>query len=264
MSVYKNKLVTRVKSLFIPYLCWCLLYFLLYILIGPDNIVLRDESKLFDNDFSWFSFVYEVFIKPIDGPLWFIRNLIVMVVSTPLFYYGIKRLKIFLPAILFCLNYYFQSPVIESLFWFDLGVYFAIERINFMQICKRILLLSLLVCITSIICDHYCFQLLHIHLYKYLSIFKISSVIGISYYLASKYKGKLVPDLLSDSSFIIYAYHGLLTLLLPQLFINIFSSLLGCELLTYLLTITIIIIGGVFLSYVIHRNELLRSIFSGR
>ena len=68
LSVYKNKLVTRVKSLFIPYLCWCLLYFLLYILIGPDNIVLRDESKLFDNDFSWFSFVYEVFIKPIDGP----------------------------------------------------------------------------------------------------------------------------------------------------------------------------------------------------
>lgn len=105
-----------------------------------------------------------------------------------------------------------------------------------------------------------CYIFIYISIYLYLKYHRN----GYFYYLASKYKGKLVPDLLSDSSFIIYAYHGLLTLLLPQLFINIFSSLLGCELLTYLLTITIIIIGGVFLSYVIHRNELLRSIFSGR
>ena len=94
-DTYKNKLSNRFKSLLIPYfiantfmiLCYGLMHYFTPNLINPDN-------------FNVLSFNFKEFILaywdagggfPICYPLWYIRNLYIIVIISPLLYLILKQ-----------------------------------------------------------------------------------------------------------------------------------------------------------------------------
>lgn len=72
---------------------------------------------------------------PIDIPLWFLRDLIIMVLLSPIIYFYIKKCKIggiLLLLVAYLTNIWISLPgfSIVAFFFFSLGSYFAINNMN--------------------------------------------------------------------------------------------------------------------------------------
>jgi fucose 4-O-acetylase-like acetyltransferase len=263
-NVYLEKLKKRCKSLLVPYLIWCLIYLLIYWIIGQQNIILSEVPDLFNNSLSLSGLIVNIFIKPLDGPLWFIRNLFVMVVLSPFLYAIIKRTKYLLPLSLLVLTQIVHNPFIESFLWFSFGISFAIHKLDFMYLCHKWLWFSLTIVAGSVLLDFILFDQLNMHIAGHFSVFKIMSVFGIVYYLVSKCPTLINNSILNESSFTIYAYHGLAVLILLPILHNLSILMGGGLILTYFLTIIIVVAIGIALSVLINKNEQIRILLCGR
>lgn len=91
-SIWKKKTQGRIKSLLIPYLSWNLLvlalYYITQCLTGGSDVMTKDGYKLIADygiaDYAKAVYAIDSTGMPIDGPLWFIRDLfIVSVFITP-------------------------------------------------------------------------------------------------------------------------------------------------------------------------------------
>jgi surface polysaccharide O-acyltransferase-like enzyme len=92
---YWNKLKSRIKRLLVPYILWGVLaIFVKYVffLFGED-----DSVYLFDNYLKW---IYYIVWQPFNYQLWFVRDLFLVVLISPLIYFLLKRLKIWFVLLL--------------------------------------------------------------------------------------------------------------------------------------------------------------------
>lgn len=162
---YKKKINSRFRTLILPYFVWNILAFLLIILNG-----LRKNANVqeFISD-NWCSFLWNCNAwdrvryswlswdtygtGPIDLPLWFLRDLIVVSILSPLIFLFVRKTKIWGLAVLFVayMSYFWMAWnvfSITSLFFFSLGAYFALNDINFVFLARRhklkIILLSVI------------------------------------------------------------------------------------------------------------------------
>ena len=85
LSIFQRKLLSRLYTLIIPYIIWNLLRF-----------IIEGSIHGFDN---W----SVIFIKPANGQMWFIRDLIYMALLSPIICFILKKLGFILPVILFIL-----------------------------------------------------------------------------------------------------------------------------------------------------------------
>lgn len=263
-SKYLEKLQKRCKSLMLPYTVWCLIYLLLYRIIGQENFVLSQVPNLFDGSLSPIGFIYTLFIKPLDGPLWFIRNLFMMVVLSPIFYIVIKKTKYALPISLLILTQIVHSPIVESILWFSFGISFALNNFDFLFFCRKWIAIILLIVIASVVFDVAFYNYFGFHISSYFTIFKIMGVFGIGYWLVTLSPKISQNTVLNNASFTIYAYHGLAVMLLPPIIYNLVNPMGGAIILTYFLTIVIVVIIGVVLSVLINKNHIIKTILCGR
>lgn len=78
---------------------------------------------------------------PIDGPLWFIRDLIIFCIASPLVYFVVKYLKIysvFILGIVWAFNLYnFNSYEMSMIFFCSLGAYMGIEKRSLLTIANK-------------------------------------------------------------------------------------------------------------------------------
>lgn len=153
---YCEKLRRRVKSLLLPYIIWNAIAILLLIivLLTPLVSMMKFGVRL---DFSLSNLLscfwhYDGSLAgvsvtstyaPINPPLWYIRDLIVMVVLSPVIMWLLKRLKICF-VILMCVLWVWASianPSIylprEGLFFFSLGAYFSLNGKDIISIFSR-------------------------------------------------------------------------------------------------------------------------------
>lgn len=154
---YFAKLKNRIKTLLIPYMMWNLVPFFLMILSLLMSVWLKgrpmDDVSLFINRHSWHIF-YDCHIwgekwinwlgnplrmtGPYDAPLWFLRDLMVVTILSPIVFWIIKRLKIFGIIALFVAyisRIWISIPGfdISAWFFFSVGAYFAINKINIIR-----------------------------------------------------------------------------------------------------------------------------------
>ena len=89
-----HKIKKRIGSLFLPYVLWNLIPALILIFKG-EQIKINELSSIFWdfsnhyirlNIFGW----HIPFATPINGPLWFVRDLMFAVVASPFIYFFIK------------------------------------------------------------------------------------------------------------------------------------------------------------------------------
>lgn len=158
-NVYLAKLKKRARSLLVPYIFWNLLMLLFYWgvqtflpgLMSGRNKLVADYTV---TDWLWAFWdkdminVADGFHMPFNFPLWFIRDLMVVVCLSPLLYVWIKRLKHYGIAILgvLWLTNCWPSIVglsINAFFFFAAGAWFSINRRNFVTAMRPCLSWSL-------------------------------------------------------------------------------------------------------------------------
>ena len=153
-ETYLRKFRNRVHSLVIPYFVWNIMPLLPLFLI-TFNPLFKNFTAGASFHFSWSSllscfWVYdgglsdipikpEEMLYPFDVPLWFVRDLIIVVACTPLLHYLIKRFKLYFVTLLgiiwFAVPYFHLKTLgFESAFFFFCwGAYMSINRRDMLQ-----------------------------------------------------------------------------------------------------------------------------------
>lgn len=180
-DIYKRKIKSRVKTLFVPYVLWNLIPFLLLLSSMFAGVILKgkpiDGIEQLIEDKGWHIFYdyhewgttrinwlgYNLRMTgPYDLPLWFLRDLIVVTLLTPVIYYAIKKLKMSLVLVLFIA---YISRVwtlvpgfnVTAFFYFSTGAYFALNELDIVSFARKFkylfLPLSTMLLVITIIYD---------------------------------------------------------------------------------------------------------------
>ena len=219
-SIYFQKLCKRGKTLLIPYLLWNLIAISLTVALHfflPGMVTEGPESYHTVGDYlqSFWDFKPFHHGTPMNDPLWFIRDLMVVMLASPLVFLLLKYCKLYglgVLGILWFMGWWTTQPgfSIAALFFFSVGAYFAIHKKNFVEIFKPHLSLALVMYITTAVLQ---MLLRRFGISSYISkiniLFGIVMAISMTSWLIEKGIWK-VNLFLTEASFFIYVYHGLI------------------------------------------------------
>lgn len=220
---FLQKYKKRGKTLLIPYLIWStwgvLFYFTLQLLPQSKDFFTKDLIT----SYSFSKTLNTIIRNPIPYQLWFVRDLIILVVVSPLIYWATKYFKIIPVMLLFIvwLELFEFSFVIlssDAIFFFCLGAYLAIFKSEFMvkKLNKRVYIVFIFVWVLIVLVKT---SLMYQHSEKTIEIIslllhKMSIGVGIialwSVYdilMINKEKPNVVILNLSSLTFFIYAFH---------------------------------------------------------
>lgn len=139
VATYKKKILRRVKTLLIPYLIW--------------NLLMAVKLKTFSmsmlwsywnpagTQIDWFGHE-QLMTAPANMPLWFLRDLMVVSLLTPIIYILVRKFGYWLMAVLTVLylsGVYAFIPGLSAyaVFFFTFGAFFSIRRMDMIEIFKR-------------------------------------------------------------------------------------------------------------------------------
>jgi len=179
---YKRKMRSRTKTLIIPYIAWNILAFGLFILKEIGRVLIKGKSwqevwnyiqecggwHIFLDSNVWGTTRENILgwpayrTGPIDLPLWFLRDLIVVSILAPLIYWFVKKTNVWGVLLLFAAyvtRIWILTPgfSITAFFYFTLGAYFAINGKNMVvfarHYCFVFIPVSLLLFFASVVFD---------------------------------------------------------------------------------------------------------------
>ena len=121
---FKKKLKKRFNTLIIPYLFWSLWGIAVYFALQsfPQSRVFFTKELL--KDYSIQKLLYTLFLDPIPYQLWYVRDLAVFAILSPVLYFVFKYIRFWiLPFCLFMWFYDFNFVIFrnQSLLFFALG-----------------------------------------------------------------------------------------------------------------------------------------------
>lgn len=277
---YKEKLKNRSKTILIPYFAWniisvlsALLMFLpIFKSLVPNihtielNFSVQSILQCFwDNSNSIFAQTENPIwakISPHNYALWFIRDLMIVVISAPIIYSLIRKTRYYLIVVLFTLWFFIGKyseygrfdQLLSAFSFFYLGAYFSINKKDMIQIFSKFFSISIILYITfGISCI---FSELYAPEYFYY-LKRINIVIGLflAYNISSQLITKnicKVNKFLSQSSYFIYLSHALIcTSILKLLFIVLKPSNDISMVITYLSTVILTIIILLISNYIL-------------
>lgn len=201
---YKCKLKVRTKTLLIPYIFWCFICCIfLYVKhrffnMSGLNIFMDDGNVDWINFIKGFWIIDEAEGYPYAFAFWFIRNLIVFVILSPIAW--IIGKNIFLTILLFSIYVIFDVNF-YGFEWFVLGTYFAITKKKYIRINKTD------VFILSIIFWICCLIKIKIGVYNCITFIQVISSLFLAYYISTLLLKNKYICYLSGSTFMIYATH---------------------------------------------------------
>lgn len=137
---YKKKLLRRIKTLLIPYLIW--------------NLLMAVKLKTFSmsmfwafwnpagKQIDWFGHE-QLMTAPANMPLWFLRDLMVVTLLTPIIYILVRRLGYWLMAVLTVLYLSGVCAFIPGLsayavYFFTFGAFLSIRKMDLITSFKRV------------------------------------------------------------------------------------------------------------------------------
>lgn len=211
-TLYAKKLCSRVRTLLIPYVLWTLIC-LLYMLTKHLPTILHTHSLDVVSDlFSWRIFwMYKVGL-PLHHPLWYVRDLMLMCLLSPVVWFLFSRLKHVAMLLIWSLfmvhNIASNISFPISIFYFSLGSYLAICSIDIQKITMKLRWGILLIAIVAIVCS----VLGNITLTRFSHIVFALCCLGMSCFITGKYQCR-VPALLTDSVFFVYAMHTIMVMM---------------------------------------------------
>ena len=145
-TAYKAKLKRRLHTLLIPFLLWNSLYLIVRLIPLLIPAFAKISLCEFPGDINFMSLLsafwnFNESGFPIVVPLWFLKDLIVMSILSPLVYYFVRYTKLYgLTALLLVWISGVMAPAMSripldmnSVFFFTAGAYFGIRRVNIVE-----------------------------------------------------------------------------------------------------------------------------------
>lgn len=215
---YQQKLETRFHTLLIPYLLWNALLLGLYIftyLAGyPQDINGKNIA-----DYTFIDYIRAFWDRgsyddgnfvPILCPFWYIRNLLIMSVLSPLFYYIIKYVReLFLLAVTI---WWMMTPhnafISQTILFFCLGAYFSILDKNPLEIFtkykKTILLLCAIAAFADIVVHTIYVTPVNLQIHRIALILNIPALFILADFCCQR---NITSKLLPNAAFIVFSVH---------------------------------------------------------
>lgn len=145
---FTSKWKKRIKSILVPYLAWNALNIIVIIF---KNLSLSLVGVTYDDAFvslRSMDFLRWFWLDPIDFPLWYMRDLICMIIISPLFYLGHKALGNWLTLILFTtfiinINIPLPGFSTSAICFFGTGACLALSGNNILGIARKVKFLSM-------------------------------------------------------------------------------------------------------------------------
>jgi hypothetical protein len=237
-GIYWDKLKKRAKTLLLPYVLWITIAFILSFTIGiitnwGGQISIIGDFKDCLSEHGWLRIYWDNnrigenperilnvigvpmhHSNPFVSPLWFIRDLMVVMVLSPVVYVFVKYFKIWglaIVAVLMSLNIWvpLEGFFAPAFFFFVMGAFFQVHSRSFLLGFRKIEIPSYVLTIVFLAAsllayghDYYLSEFFR----KIFSIFGVISVVNISSYLIEHDRVR-VYHTLAASSFFIYATH---------------------------------------------------------
>ena len=235
-KTYLQKLSTRVHTLLVPYLLWnsmMVIGYLLALMIGyPQEInghSLADYHVVEYVRLFWDRGSYDNgnFV-PILCPLWYIRNLLIMSLISPLIYYILKYLREFF--LLFVTIWWLMTNhnafIPQTILFFSLGAYFSVFSVNPLKVVldkKTVFITIFLVFAIGDIFSHVvCGTPVNLQIHRLSLLFNIPVLFLLADYgVRRNFQCKSLPN----AAFIVFCVHYPLVILLRKLCVVYFSEL---------------------------------------
>ena len=143
-TLYLRKLKSRFRSLFIPYIIWSTICFIiavaqekvtptfLHYIQGLWDTALWEDGAAFSRKLPGY---------PVNMPLWFIRDLMILTVISPLIWLLLEKTRGW--GILLMVAWWFPAHDkffcfgADSLFFFSLGALLSMKKVNFVQVARK-------------------------------------------------------------------------------------------------------------------------------
>lgn len=232
---YTEKLRSRFHTLFIPYILWNLLLLILYVFayaighpqdINGKNIVgysFIDYLRIFWDRGSYDNGNF----VPLLCPLWYIRNLIIMSIISPLLYYIIRYIReLFLIIVaVWWMTTPHNAFISQSILFFSLGAYFAILNNNPLEAVDRnkgiFLTLFSVFAIGDILSHVYIGTPINLQIHRISLIFNIPAFLLLGdWCVRHGYTSKFLPN----AAFIVFCVHYPIVVILRKFCIATYSN----------------------------------------
>lgn len=238
-QVYKKKLRKRFKTLMIPYLLWNLIILLSmgakllpifsFVFHNSANVEFHFTLSRLFNTFFYYDGTNGLLVYPdlgiprespipIDGPLWYVRDLMVLILFSPIIYWIIKKTQYWFIIFIGILLYIFGSNIIPGWkyasivlgysFFFSWGAYYSINKQNLItQFRKFKYVAPLFIPLTFINLFTIDTEFNRYIFFPFVLTSTIFLIVTISYLIE---KDKIhVNDALANCAFFLYAMHAL-------------------------------------------------------
>ena len=236
-KTYQEKISSRVHTLFYPYLLWNTLFLALYIglyLIGHSQDILGKSI----GDYGLVDYIRAYIDRgeysdgnngPILCTYWYVRNLFILCLLSPIWYYLNKYLNALFVLILLVwwMSLHHNALLAESILFYNIGAYFAIHDINPLQITRKWKTIYLFIWGFLAIADYASHAIVPFtgafYLHRLSLVFNICGFIYFADMIVKGDKTKVNP-FLAGSVFWVYALHDHLAIALRRFCVSYFSS----------------------------------------
>lgn len=262
---YKSKMRSRMKTLVLPYILWNILAFGIIVALKIGGVLVKGKAwegvLAYIQEHDWHIFIdssvwglsrvnilgwpsYST--GPFNLPLWFLRDLIVVSILSPVIYWVIKKTGFWAVLVLF-MAYVTRIWIllpgfgITAFFYFTLGAYFAIKGKNVVLFARKFSMMTIPVsCLLMIVCIIYDGPLTVVgnNLMPFYVVTTVFVAFAVASYLVEKY-GMKPNKVFVKSCFFVYAAHTVGSPMALSEFIlhNIIPGASGIEdLICYILT----------------------------
>lgn len=259
LRIYGQKLKKRVRTLLVPYLFWNIVVFLLTLATQLLLSSMTSGRHKLIVDYNWMDWLnlFWNYAKgmPVCYQFWFIRDLMIVCLFTPIIYWIIKYGKVYGILLLGGLWMFNLWPSVTGLsvtafFFFSWGAWFGIHRRDFTEsfhslrwgaACLYIVLLTIST------------WLWHSQITDYPFVHKVGIIVGIVAvvsWTAYGFERKQLhaSTFLAGSAFFVYAYHGMLITLIIKYWVKLLSPHSEWTMIIgYFLIPTVIVVLGIAL-----------------
>lgn len=251
VEIYTTKLKSRIKTLVIPYLLWNIIY-LLFNIITSYTFVSRYFIGREKFDISPLNILNAIFHHGCNGHFWFVFELIIFIIFSPLIYYIIKNkiiATLFICFATFGVINGITVPYIseEGWFYFILGAFLGMHHFDIfssraslkVQIISGVLLLA-----QFAINLLKCYEIFILPYRIYYLIFAIGAIAF--WFVTDGFIYKLKQRDFFNESFLIYAIHGIVSPIITKLAYLLMPKSNFFYLVNLCITITFVLISTFF------------------
>lgn len=254
----------RLKTIVIPYLFWSIFCLLLFLIMQsiPQLAVFFTNKHIVDYTVS--EFISTVFINPIPYQLWFLRDLMILVVLSPFLFYLIKKFSYFILVVFMAawfLDFDFMCFSNESLLFYVFGATISILKKDILEIkfLKKQLIYTI-IWIVILLFRNTLVQYNYDNSYLLLMLHKISVLIGIVaiwslYDILVKNRDLSKSSLYAFShySFFIFVFHEPILSFLKKILFYVTNKNELMSLLIYIIAPLITIIMSLLIGHCLKR-----------